>query len=443
MGKTMSLTVILATLALFALLSLQYIWIRQSYKQENERVRLTALQIIKRETQFEVHKSSYSFKLEDGLFRFYGGSIEEKTVYIITQKNGKEIERKVRQCLTIEEWYEYIQNMYVMYHNNGIDLNRLDSSFTAALSTNKISIPHKLELVDRINNTVKESTNADSFDDYKLIIDTIPLGIDDKDALVVKFDNSFAGMFTQFKNIIYVSVAIVIVLLFILTYLARTVSTQIKLSIAREEFVNFMIHEIRNPVSHLSHILEMCGMGMDIRKYMPKANNNIEILKLMLEKLQTVSIGKRLAIKPEKINIREELKKISEIYSDEKTSVIVEANTELDTIVVDKLHFTNAIRNLVENASKYRKGDNVNIVISYLEENGKFNVSVKDNGIGIPQFYTDMIFDKGYRIPANKSVKRLGFGLGLTYVKMVATAHNGEVSVRSKYKEGSTFTISI
>ena len=92
-----------------------------------------------------------------------------------------------------------------------------------------------MELVDRVNKSIKESTNNDISGRYKLAIDTIPLGIDDKDGLVVKFDNSFSGMFSQFKNILYVSGVFVIILLFILMYLAQTISTQVKLSQAREE----------------------------------------------------------------------------------------------------------------------------------------------------------------------------------------------------------------
>jgi two-component system phosphate regulon sensor histidine kinase PhoR len=402
---------------------------------------------MKKEIYIEVNNSSYEYEFEPGFKIFQGGNIENKTVFVATEYNGEEIDRITRHCQTIEEWYEYIQYMYATYHHNGINLQRLDSSFTASLSANKITIPHKLELVDRKKNAIKEYTKNDITGKYKLAIDTIPLGINDEDALVVKFDNSFSGMFRQLKNIVYVSGVFVIILLFIIIYLTRTISTQIQVSKTREEYINLMIHEIRNPVSNLSRILEAynmgMGMGMDINKYIPKATYHIENLRLMLEKLQTVSSGKQLAVNPEEINIREEMNKIAEVFTDEKTSVVVEAKSEQETIVADKLHFPNAIRNLVENASKYRKENNANIIISYWEENGKFSVSVQDDGIGIPWLYKDLIFDKGYRIPAFKSVKRLGFGLGLTYVRMVAEAHSGKVTVQSKYKYGSTFTISI
>lgn len=443
MRNTIGITIFLAIVALLALLGMQYIWITKSYKQENERIRLTTLQLIKKEILIEVSQKTYSQDHEKGTIRYYGGNFANKTVSVVSKNNGIEINSINRNCKTIEEWYEYIQNMYTLYHNDGIDLQRLDSSFTVALTDNKITIPHKLELVDRVNKSIKESTNNDISGRYKLAIDTIPLGIDDKDGLVVKFDNSFSGMFSQFKNILYVSGVFVIILLFILMYLAQTISTQVKLSQAREEYVNFMIHEIRNPVAYLSQMLNAHDLKMDIGKYTHKAYISIESLKMMLEKLQAVSSCKRLTINPIEIKIKEELEKIVEVYTDDKTLVVVEAETELETITADKLHYLNAIRNLVGNSSKYRKDGNAKIVIRYWKENDQFKLSVIDDGIGIPLLYQQLIFDKGYRVPTFKSVKRTGFGLGLAYVKMVAEAHNGNVTVQSKYKEGSTFTISI
>ena len=293
------------------------------------------------------------------------------------------------------------------------------------------------------NNIVRESSGNGSIGKYELTIDTIPLGIDDRDALVVKFDNSFSGMFPQVRNILYLSASIAIILTGILLFLVKTITLQEKLSKTKEDYVNLMIHEIRNPVSYLAKIIELHKLGINTEKLIPNASNSVISLKLMLEKLQSISSDRQLTITPVEINIEEELAKISDLYSDENTSVVIEPCTENNAVIADKTHYINAIRNLVNNASTYRQSQKVNIRICYKEENGKFTLSVKDDGIGIPKIYQTLIFDKGYRIPESKSIKKTGFGLGLTYVKMVAAAHNGTVSVESKYKEGSVFTISI
>ncbi len=70
-------------------------------------------------------------------------------------------------------------------------------------------------------------------------------------------------------------------------------------------------------------------------------------------------------------------------------------------------------------------------------------VSVKDWGIGIPLEFQILVYDRYFRVPHKKSVNVSGFGLGLSYVKMVARAHGGTVSFTSIYKQGSEFTIGI
>ena len=137
MRNTIGITIFLAIVALLALLGMQYIWITKSYKQENERIRLTTLQLIKKEILIEVSQKTYSQDHEKGTIRYYGGNFANKTVSVVSKNNGIEINSINRNCKTIEEWYEYIQNMYTLYHNDGIDLQRLDSSFTVALTDNK------------------------------------------------------------------------------------------------------------------------------------------------------------------------------------------------------------------------------------------------------------------------------------------------------------------
>lgn len=78
----------------------------------------------------------------------------------------------------------------------------------------------------------------------------------------------------------------------------------------------------------------------------------------------------------------------------------------------------------------------------YLEKN-HVCVSVKDWGIGIPLEFQILVYDRYFRVPHKKSVNVSGFGLGLSYVKMVARAHGGTVSFTSIYKQDSEFTIGI
>jgi len=76
-------------------------------------------------------------------------------------------------------------------------------------------------------------------------------------------------------------------------------------------------------------------------------------------------------------------------------------------------------------------------------EGGNLVVSVSDNGIGISREHLDHIFEKFYRITHGNIHKTKGLGLGLYYVRRIATAHGGDVTVTSKPGRGTTFRISI
>src|SRR5690606_25233670 len=115
---------------------------------------------------------------------------------------------------------------------------------------------------------------------------------------------------------------------------------------------------------------------------------------------------------------------------------------ELVYIHADKMHFTNVISNLVDNAIKY-SNEEPDITISLTHKGGVIKISVADKGLGIKKEHLNKIFDKLYRIPTGNVHNVKGFGLGLSYVKGICDMHQWKISVHSKYAEGSTFTIEI
>lgn len=123
-------------------------------------------------------------------------------------------------------------------------------------------------------------------------------------------------------------------------------------------------------------------------------------------------------------------------------SITLKFNHTLDTVMVDDVHFTNVIHNLIDNAIKYSENA-PNIVIKTAIELDKLVISISDNGIGLTKDQKDKIFEKFYRVHTGNQHNVKGFGLGLSYVKAIVLLHNGTISIDSKLGEGSTFTIKI
>ena len=100
-----------------------------------------------------------------------------------------------------------------------------------------------------------------------------------------------------------------------------------------------------------------------------------------------------------------------------------------------------ALRNLVENAVAYSP-EKTRVVVSATRDGASAaQISVADQGIGIPERDLERIFERFYRVDPARSRATGGTGLGLAIVKHVVAAHSGKVTVWSKEGVGSTFTL--
>jgi two-component system sensor histidine kinase SenX3 len=101
-----------------------------------------------------------------------------------------------------------------------------------------------------------------------------------------------------------------------------------------------------------------------------------------------------------------------------------------------------AISNLVANAVTY-SGEGSRVAVTTRSEGDTVQVSVVDQGIGIPAEDVDRIFERFYRVDPARHRSTGGTGLGLAIVKHVAATHGGDISVWSVQGEGSTFTLTL
>ena len=112
-------------------------------------------------------------------------------------------------------------------------------------------------------------------------------------------------------------------------------------------------------------------------------------------------------------------------------------------IKADKLHLTNILHNLVDNATKYCKdAPNILLKTKTIDED-RIQLQVIDNGIGISKDDLVKVFEKFYRVPTGDVHDVKGFGLGLFYTKNICDAHGWKISIESEQDKGTTVTIII
>jgi two-component system phosphate regulon sensor histidine kinase PhoR len=149
-------------------------------------------------------------------------------------------------------------------------------------------------------------------------------------------------------------------------------------------------------------------------------------------------------LKKTQVNAHEIIQKVIDKLSLQIESRNGKLNLKLNapehTLMADELHFTNIIFNLIDNAIKYST-DNLEITVSTETILGKLHIAISDKGIGMSKDAQKRVFEKFYRVPTGNIHNVKGFGLGLSYVKIITEAHGGTVEVQSEPGKGSTFKL--
>lgn len=150
----------------------------------------------------------------------------------------------------------------------------------------------------------------------------------------------------------------------------------------------------------------------------------------------------RLNLRRTEIDIDEELEKVREMFGILKphARLVITVAEGLQNFWLDDIYFNYLLINLVDNAIKYG-GDPPVVKIDCWQENNNFVLAVEDNGMGIPQKERKRIFRYFYRVKNKKVASTTGFGLGLSFVRQVVRAYDGEIVIESKLGQGSKFII--
>lgn len=247
------------------------------------------------------------------------------------------------------------------------------------------------------------------------------------------------------------SIVIFFLVFWLLYYAIRSFITQKKIADIKTDFVNNITHELKTPLSTLTLATKMMKSNEVIAssEILKGIVNTVERQNIRLQKLidQVLnnSLGyQEIKLNKEVVNADEYLSLIIDDFQLSLNNKNVLIDKKINTkkqIFIDKFYFTTAILNILENAVKYGKDDvQISIKAKY---NENFEVSISDNGIGIPKKEIQFLFDKFYRV-GNKEIHNVkGLGLGLYYTNQIVKAHQGEIIVVSDVNVGTTFTIKI
>jgi two-component system phosphate regulon sensor histidine kinase PhoR len=253
------------------------------------------------------------------------------------------------------------------------------------------------------------------------------------------------------------SVLFSLILLIIFTITLYIILRQKKLSEMKNDFINNMTHELKTPVSTISVAAQMMR-DADITKS-PQIFKHISTiisdetkrLGFLVEKVLQMSLfeNQKATLNLKELDINDLIASVANIFTIkvEKSggTIDIDLNAENSTIFADKMHITNMIFNLMDNAVKYRREDvPLKLTAHTRNEGEKVIVSIEDNGTGIKKENLKKIFERFYRVPTGNVHNVKGFGLGLAYVRKVVEDHNGSIRAENGYKnKGTVFIITL
>ena len=272
--------------------------------------------------------------------------------------------------------------------------------------------------------------------------------------LLIFFPNEQSFIVRQLWKLLGISVFLFVVIIFSFSFSIYIINKQKRLSVMKNDFINNMTHEFKTPISTIALACEALK-DKDIQKseivykiYIGVINVENKRLGSMAEQiLQTAIIDKgQINLNKVAVDIHDIIERATnskKIAAEEKGGNIeLQLKATKTELVGDRIHLTNVMINLIDNALKY----NVNvprIVIYTINQNGHIFIRVQDNGIGISHSNQKKIFEKLYRVPTGNIHDFKGFGLGLNYVKATTEMHEGKITVDSEPGKGSTFTLQL
>uniref|UniRef100_UPI0039E24AFA sensor histidine kinase n=2 Tax=Flavobacterium TaxID=237 RepID=UPI0039E24AFA len=252
------------------------------------------------------------------------------------------------------------------------------------------------------------------------------------------------------------SISLMFTLIIIIAYVnaLNQFFKQRQISEIKTDFINNMTHEFKTPIATINLALDAIKNPKVIEdkdkvfRYLQMIRDENKRMHAQVENVLRISKleKKELEINKEPHDalalIEDAIDHVSLIIEDRGGTITTHFEAIRTTVLLNDVHFTNVMVNILDNAIKY--SPEIPKIDVYTENVKEFLIiKIKDQGAGMSKNAQKRIFEKFYREHTGDIHNVKGHGLGLAYVKRIVEEHNGEISVESEKGKGSTFFIKL
>lgn len=225
----------------------------------------------------------------------------------------------------------------------------------------------------------------------------------------------------------------------------------------KQNFLSLVSHKLNTPASVIKEISQLLLAGplgplTDRQKESITSINHkaLELGALIGNLLTFTTINSQKLVRSQEVlqacpNLKQlasELKEQAERLG-KKLDLVIDCQPEDLTITMSRQHFELLVGNLLDNALKFNDSETVKIEVELRRKDDKVEITVADNGRGIPAEAQDKVFDKFYQVDKYFTGNVPGAGLGLPLVKRLAEAYGGTVRLESQPGQGSRFSVEL
>ncbi len=271
-------------------------------------------------------------------------------------------------------------------------------------------------------------------------------------ALILNFPKKQSLIFNSILNITLLSIIFTMIIIIAYFSAINQLIKQKQISEIKTDFINNMTHEFKTPIATINLALDAIKnpkIFVDpekVQRYLQMIRDENKRMHAQVENvLQISKLDKReLDITKDQANIHdvieEAIEHVNLIIEERHGTLTRHFDAQRTTALLNDVHFTNVLVNILDNAIKYSPDEPV---IDIYTENVKdfILIKIKDNGLGMSKVTQKRIFEKFYREHTGDIHNVKGHGLGLAYVKRIIDDHNCHIYVESEKGKGSTFII--
>lgn len=336
-----------------------------------------------------------------------------------------------------------------------INIKALENDIRNELKHNGIELPFQYEIVDKNDKPIYKQAHF-SDQNQSAVYTQVLFPNDSPDKLTYLKVYFPARQNYLFSEVSFLVPAILFTVILLVTFIIIIFITfrQKRLSEMKSDFMNNMTHELKTPVSTISLAAQMLKdvsitKSPDVFKHISGViNDETERLSFQVEKVLQMSLfeKQKATLKFKELDANDIVVSVANTFQlkVEKFGghLDIDLQATESAINADKMHFTNVLFNLLDNAVKYRREDiDLELMIRTWNANNKLYISVEDNGIGIKKEDVKKIFERFYRVSTGNRHDVKGFGLGLAYVKKIINDHKGTIKAESDAGKGTKFII--